>query len=103
MSFEKGDPKPENAGRKAGTPNKRTLEIKEYADSLGVSPANYLIDILAGKRDEIAGSEIDKNDVKWAVDTLMPYLYGKRKPVDSNGDDANDPVTAFIEALSASK
>lgn len=101
MSFEKG--KEKTGGREKNVPNKRTLEIKEYADSLGVSPANYLIDILAGKRNEIAGSEIDKNDIKWAVDTLMPYLYGKRKPVDSSGDDANDPITAFIEALSGSK
>lgn len=103
MAFKEGDPKPANAGRKAGTPNKRTLEIKEYAESCGVSPANYLIDILAGKRDEIAGEAIDKNDMKWAIDALLPYMYGKRKPVDSNGDDSNDPLTAFIEALSASK
>jgi hypothetical protein len=97
MSFEKG--KEKTGGREKGAPNKRTLEIKDYADSKGVSPANFLIDIISGERDEIAGEPVDKFDFKWALDTLMPYLYGKRKPVDSNGDDSSDPISELVNAF----
>ena len=32
-------------------------------------------------------------------DKLMPYLYGKRKPIDSNGNDSIDPLTEIVNAL----
>jgi len=32
--FKKGDPKPENAGRKKGTPNKRTVAQREAFESI---------------------------------------------------------------------
>ena len=100
MAFEKDHPK--LGGRKPGTPNKRTQEISDYANECGVSPALLLIDILSGKKKDLAGEAIEKDDYRWAIDTLMPYMYGKRKPVDSNGDDS-DTVASLIEALSGSK
>lgn len=90
-------------GRPVGKPNKRNQEINAYAESQGVSPANILIDILSGKKIELGKAPLDKDDYKWAIDTLMPYMYGKRKPVDSDGNDANDPISTFIEALSGSR
>ncbi len=97
--FEPGKPRPENAGRKPGTPNKRNQEVNAYADSKGVSPARILIDILSGEKTTIANEAIDKYDYKWAIDTLMPYMYGKRKPIDSNGDDSADPITELVNAF----
>lgn len=34
-----------------------------------------------------------------AAKELMPYLYGKRKPVDSDGNDAADPITELVNAF----
>lgn len=97
MSFEQG--KAKTGGRQAGTPNKRNQEIKDYADSKGVSPAFMLIDILAGEKTEIAKEPLEKDDYKWAIDTLMPYMYGKRKPVDTDGNDGVDPITELVNAF----
>jgi hypothetical protein len=99
MSFQPGDKKPENSGRKPGTPNKRNQEIRDYAESKGVSPAFFLIDILCGERIDIAKEPIDKDDYKWAIDTLMPYMYAKRKPADADGDDKGDPITELVNAF----
>lgn len=99
MAFESGKPRPENAGRKPGTPNKRNQEISDYAEQMGVSPARILIDILAGQKTEIAKEAIEKDDYKWAIDSLMPYMYGKRKPVDTDGNDGVDPITELVNAF----
>jgi hypothetical protein len=32
MTFKKGDPKPENSGRRRGTPNKRTIYVREVLE-----------------------------------------------------------------------
>lgn len=90
-------------GRPKGAANKRNQEIKDYAEQEGVNPAFVLIDILSGKKDKLINKPVDHEDFKWAIDTLMPYMYAKRKPVDSDGNDDNDPIAAFIGALSGSK
>lgn len=97
--FEPGTPKPETSGRKPGIPNKRNQEISEYAKEKGVSPAFLLIDILCGDKADICKEPIEKEDYKWAIDTLMPYMYGKRKPIDSEGNDGADPITEIMNAL----
>lgn len=97
MAFEKDHDK--FGGRKPGTPNKRNQEINDYAKEKGVSPAFMLIDILSGEKDEICKEPLDKDDYKWAIDTLMPYMYGKRKPVDTDGNDSIDPITELVNAL----
>ena len=33
MPFKEGDPKPEGSGRKAGTPNKKTVAVKEALEA----------------------------------------------------------------------
>jgi hypothetical protein len=99
MAFESGKPRAENAGRKPGTPNKRTLEIQEYATSRNVSPANFCIDILANDTESIGKEVITFEDKQWAIELLMPYLYGKRKPVDSKGDDSESLVSLFLGQL----
>ena len=90
-------------GRPKGSLNKRNIEIFELAQELNCNPAKILMLIALGNSQELNGEIIDIDKRMAAAKELMPYLYGKRKPVDSNGDDANDPITAFIEALSGSK
>ncbi len=36
---------------------------------------------------------------KDAAKDLMPYLYGKRKQIDSNGDDQSDPLSDLADAI----
>lgn len=101
--FEPGTPKPETSGRKPGIPNKRNQEISEYAKEKGVSPAFMLIEILSGDIDKLAKEPIEKDDIKWAIDTLMPYMYGKRKPIDSDGNDSRDILSDILEAIDGNR
>jgi hypothetical protein len=102
--FQPGDSRPENAGRRAGTPNKKNQEILDLAKELGCNPAKILMLILMGDNEALGTTEIIDLDRKAkAAESLMPYLYGKRKPVDSNGDDKSDILSDLIEAIDASK
>ena len=72
--FYKGMPKPENSGRKKGTPNKRTKELIELFGDY--NPAKSLLEILKSDRVPI--------DLKIKINLdLMGYLYPKRKSVES--------------------
>lgn len=42
MAFKKGEPRPENAGRKKGSVNKKTQDARELAKRLGVDPLEIL-------------------------------------------------------------
>jgi hypothetical protein len=42
MAFKKGQPRPENAGRKKGSVNKKTHDARELAERLGVDPLEIL-------------------------------------------------------------
>lgn len=101
--FESGKPRPVNAGRKADTPNKRTVAIREYAEKRGVNPAHFCIDLLANDNEAIGKDVITFEDKQWAIETLFPYMEGKRKPVDSEGNDRSDLMTDLLMALDATK
>jgi hypothetical protein len=104
MAFEPGMAKPEKSGRKPGTINKKNQEIQDLAEELGCNPAKILMLIALGDSESLGSIEtIDLDRRKDAAKELMPYLYGKRKPVDSKGDDSSDPFAVFIEAMSGSK
>src|SRR5688500_11778776 len=98
MPFSPGDAKPDGSGRKKGQPNKRNQEIKEYAEKRGVSPAFWCIDVLAGDGEAVGKEAISFQDKQWPVETLMPYLYGKRKPIDSEGNDDGDALLDLLGA-----
>lgn len=97
MPFEVGHPR--YGGMQKGQSTKRNQEIADYASAKNVSPANALVDILSGEKTDIAGEPITKDDYKWALEVLMPYMFGKRKPVDSDGNDATDPLISFFMSL----
>lgn len=112
MPFKPGDPKPKNAGRKPGTPNKKSLQLEERAAELGVDPFLFLAHFMMGDTkslgeepfvDDETGEEtypkIPLEDRREAAKELMPYLYGKRKPVDKDGDDSSDLIEGLISAL----
>ena len=85
-------------GRPPGQANKRSKQIEAEADEAGALPSRLLIMIIAGEKKDICGETITKDDWKWALSELLPYTAGKRKPVDSSGDDSGDPITELINA-----
>lgn len=100
MPFEAGQPRPENAGRKPGSLNKKNQEIVELAKELNCNPAKILMLIALGDHESLKSDErIDLEKRMSAADKLMPYLYGKRKPVDSDGNDTLDPLADIADAI----
>lgn len=48
MKFEAGKPRPANAGRKKGTPNKRTLEALELFQKYDCNPLEFMVLCIKG-------------------------------------------------------
>ena len=99
-------------GRPKGSVNTRNLEIFELAQEHGFNPMKVKMLLAMLKLEELGytKTDIEQLSVQEKIEIqdrntsdVLPYFYGKRKPVDSEGNDDNDPITAFIEALSGSK
>lgn len=70
-SFPKGQPRAKGAGRKKGTPNKASVEIKDFARSILEDPdykARLKVRILSGKAPHIE---------------QLLYFYGYGKPAET--------------------
>lgn len=72
--------KQKTGGRVAGTPNKRTSELKERLEALGCDPIEGMAQIAmdAATTPELRGRMFAE---------LAGYLYPKRKAVEVKGDD----------------
>lgn len=83
--FEKGHPK--RGGRKKGTPNKLTADVREFCERVftSVEPEKTALQLLRCKSDRAKGAMLTK---------LLEYYYGK--PVETMRLDA---TTNFTEAL----
>ncbi len=90
-------------GRPLGKENIRSRQITEEAKEANANPPSLLIDIISGKKTDICGEPVTKDDWKWAVSELLPYVAGKRKPVDSKGDDSDNILAALIGSMNDSK
>lgn len=108
MTFKVGDPKPESSGKKLGTLNKKNQEVLDLANELEISPMRIKFLLAAGRYKDLGYSdeEIAQLDAEYRIDTqgknandILPYLHGKRKPVDSDGSDASDPITELVNAI----
>jgi hypothetical protein len=113
MPFQPGQPRPENAGRKAGTPNKPTQELKELAEKLGVNPFEILLHFAKGDYEALGlpesvvasytkdGDPLPKPSIspelrqKSAKDACE-YLFPKLKQVEHTGD---TPAASLLDAL----
>lgn len=74
--FKVGEKRPANAGRKKGTPNKKTKELIEILGAF--NPAEKLVEIF---------NETDDKDLKASIaKELMKYVYPQRKAVEMTGD-----------------
>lgn len=75
-------------GRVAGTPNVRTVELKDRLEELGVDPVAGLA--------QIANDPTASIDLRAKVHCeLMAYLYPKRKALDVNSGQTQ-PITIRI-------
>lgn len=82
MAFHPGDKKPETSGRKPGTPNKRTNELKALLAELGIDPVKKVIALLPSLNDK------EKVDIYMK---LLEYIYPKRKAIESDGQEGALP------------
>lgn len=96
-------PRPDGAGRKAGTPNKKTQELHELAEKLGVSPFEILLLVAKGdwktlgiplieiKKDgfiiEQKNPIIDIETRVQAAKEACKYLHPQRKAVELSTDE----------------
>jgi hypothetical protein len=102
--FKPGDKKPANSGRKPGVVNKRAQQLTELAELHNADPFMFLVNVMKGNESEFIDKRGDVPNIKFetrmeAAKELMPYLHGKRKQVDSEGNDTNDLIADLINAI----
>lgn len=89
MAFQKGQGRPPGAGRKPGTPNKKTvLKVEEILSTAGINPIEKVLQLI---------TELEPRDqVKYWLE-LQSYCEAKPKEAE-NVDDTPDELT-LIEQL----
>lgn len=68
MPFKKGEPRPEGAGRKKGTPHKKSLLVKEVLDNHGINLAEQIV---------VRLPKLSSLEQVRALVALLPYVYPK--------------------------
>lgn len=86
-SFKPGQPRPANAGRKKGTPNKSTLALCSILSELKLDPVRALNELLP---------QLEPKDQASVHMKLMEYIYPKRRAEDGSGDPGDVPASATV-------
>lgn len=81
--------KRDGAGRKAGTPNKRTEEQVAKIEASGLTPLDYMLSIL---RDDTMATESRFEAAKAAA----PYVHAKLASVEHSGKEGGPMVLEII-------
>jgi hypothetical protein len=89
----KGCPKPEGAGRKAGTPNKKTQDLFEIC-------AKHNLDVFEAMVIQAAMEE-DPTKRFSQLESLAKYLYPRRKEVDMKVD--VEPIEVILRDYTSKK
>lgn len=72
--FQKGQKKPENSGRKKGTPNKLNMGVEEALAKRGINCVEEMLKI---------AETTDKEEVRLTVyKELLKYVYPQRKAIE---------------------
>lgn len=87
MTFIKGQPKPEKAGRKPGTPNKRR-SIEDLCLEAGVDPFRVMVDMLQDE-DKVLRFQSAKE--------LAQYLEAKKKQLEIALDPDKNKIEIIIK------
>lgn len=85
MAFKKGQPK--IAGRKKGSPNKRTLALQELWDTFNYDPARALQELLPKLEYEAQANVHLK---------LMPYKYVQKRAIELSGPNG-EPIKSGLD------
>lgn len=101
MAHLKGTPRPKGAGRKKGTPNKKTIDAQALADRLGCNPLEILLRFAMGDWEGLGFPDemriLFSNGVPYNAPYVDPemrlkaakdaaeYLYPKRKALEHSG------------------
>jgi len=67
------------AGRKPGTANIKTRETADAALSSGITPLEYMLDVLRNE-------DADIKDRMWAAEKAAPYVHAKLASVEHKGE-----------------
>lgn len=102
MAFKKGDKKPENSGRKEGTPNKRSFDARLLAEQLGCDPVEVLLRAALGDWEWFGFTaektqerpSISFRDRVEAAREAAPYIHQKLKAIEHSGQ-----VEAIIKTI----
>ena len=89
MTFKKGDKRPKNAGRKKGTPNKVTKEIRDHIKTI-------LDATLPKALGWIMAIEDDKKRMDCLLG-LLPYMIAKKTETQINGAEGIESVEIIIK------
>lgn len=91
--FQKGCKKPANSGRKAGTPNKKSIGLEAKLNEKGLDVATEMINLF---------NTVDDDGLKYNIlKELMKYVYPQRKAVDMelSGKDGEPLSTQKVYVL----
>lgn len=98
--FEPGKPRPENAGRKKGTPNKKTTNLLEIFDKYNFCPAESLLRDLT---DPEVDSKLNPKEIADIKLKLMEFKFPRRKAVEHTGADGADLFTQLLKEVDGSE
>jgi hypothetical protein len=89
MPFQRGQPRPSNAGRRAGTPNRASSDFREKVLRSGLSPVDFLCQTF---RDPEQPMHLRVDAAK----SIIPYIYPKLSNVDVNSRDGQPLVVQIL-------
>jgi hypothetical protein len=102
-------PKPKNAGRKKGTPNKRTWALVEILEREGFDPAAKLLQLTLDHEEDYHAQRRNESGPAYAAIAsrncveLMRFVYPQRKAVDvtSGGEKIHISFSDFVRDVVA--
>jgi hypothetical protein len=89
MPFQRGQPRPSNAGRRAGTPNRASSDFREKVLRFGLSPVDFLCQTFRDPEQPMH-LRID------AAKSIIPYIYPKLSNVDINSREGQPLVVQVV-------
>jgi hypothetical protein len=92
MPFQRGQPRPSNAGRRAGTPNRASSDFREKVLRSGLSPVDFLCQTF---RDPEQPMHVRVDAAK----SIIPYIYPKLSNVDVRSGDGQPMVVQILGFL----
>lgn len=103
--FKAGQPRPANAGRKKGTPNKRTVEFLELLEKHDFAPGEEMIYCYREMiklfnyrkvRGNIAGAVDTLKKAEEILNDICQYVYPRKKAVEHSGEVGVKTFADFI-------